>query len=184
MLTMEHIRHRRQVGSSLIEVLIALGLVAVTMLGLLGLQLRSLGTQKDSLDRRAAAVLVGGFADRVSVNFTAFTAGNYNGSMGPTDAPPAAGAVTACATLATCTEANVAARDWDLFQIEVRNRLPVGVAYLTSTATDVRITVGWNDPRRTDAQSGGVDAGTIDPACTAVGLNNDSYRCYSARVSP
>jgi type IV pilus assembly protein PilV len=178
------IRHRRQAGSSLIEVLIALGLVAVTMLGLLGLQLRSLGTQKDSLDRRAAAVLVGGFADRVSVNFNAFIAGEYDGRMGPGDSPPAPGTVTACATLATCTEANVAARDWDLFQIEVRNRLPGGVAYLTSTATDVRITVGWNDPRRTDAASGGVAAGDIDPTCNAVGLANDSYRCYAARVSP
>jgi type IV pilus assembly protein PilV len=175
-------RHRRQAGSSLIEVLIALGLVAVTMLGLLGLQLRSLGTQKDSLDRRAAAVLVGGFADRVSVNFNAFIAGDYDGSMAPTDAPPTT--VTTCATLDTCTEANVAARDWDLFQIEVRNRLPGGVAYLVSTATDVRITVGWNDPRRTDAASGGVAAGDIDPTCNAVGLANDSYRCYAARVSP
>jgi hypothetical protein len=82
LLTMPIIRHRRQAGSSLIEVLIALGLVAVTMLGLLGLQLRSLGTQKDSLDRRAAAVLVGGFADRVSVNFNAFIAGEYDGRYG------------------------------------------------------------------------------------------------------
>jgi type IV pilus modification protein PilV len=180
-------RHRHQSGSSLIEVLIALGLVAVTMLGLLGLQLRSLGAQKDSLDRRAAAVLVGGFADRVSVNFTAFQAAGYNSlAMGPPpgDAPPAPAAVTTCATLATCTEADVAARDWDLFRIEVRNRLPSGVAYVNSTTESARITVGWLDPRRTDAASGGVATTDIDPACNAVGLADSNYRCYSAQVSP
>jgi type IV pilus assembly protein PilV len=173
----------RQGGSSLIEVLIALGLVAVTMLGLLALQLRTLGLQKDSLDRRAAAVLVGGFADRVSVNFTAFRAGNYNNlDMAPGDAPPTAAA--ACGTATNCTPAEVAARDWALFRMEVRNRLPQGVAYLRSDATNTQITVGWLDPARTDAQTGSAAAGANDADCTAVGLNNDSYRCYTARVSP
>lgn len=173
----------RQGGSSLIEVLIALGLVAVTMLGLLALQLRTLGLQKDSLDRRAAAVLVGGFADRVSVNFTAFRAGNYNNlDLAPGDAPPTAS--TACGTATNCTPAEVAARDWALFQIEVRNRLPQGVAYLRSDATNTQITVGWLDPARTDAQTGSAAAGANDADCTAVGLTNDSYRCYTARVSP
>jgi type IV pilus assembly protein PilV len=187
-------RHRRQAGSSLIEVLIALGLVAVTMLGLLGLQLRSLGSQKESLDRRAAAVLVGGFADRVSVNFTAFRAAGYDGlAMGPGDAPPATAAVTTCSTLATCTEANVAARDWDLFRIEVRNRLPGGIAYITTDAgnTSAQITVGWSDPRRTDAASGG--AGDLDAnndnvhdicALADPAFADTTYRCYTARVSP
>lgn len=175
---------RSQSGSSLIEVLIALGLVAVTMLGLLGLQLRSLSFQKDSLDRKAAAVLVGSFADRVSVNFIAFRDGGYNGrAMAPADAPPAEGGATVCVA-DPCTEAEVASRDWDLFQMAVRNRLPGGVAYLTSSATDVRITVGWNDPRRTDAASGGEASGTNDAACTDAGLTDDSYRCYSARVTP
>jgi type IV pilus modification protein PilV len=178
---------RHQAGSSLIEVLIALGLVAVTMLGLLALQLRTLGLQKDSLDRRAAAVLVGGFADRVSVNFTAFRAGGYDttgADLGPTDTPPAS--TTACGTATNCTPAEVAARDWALFQIDVRNRLPQGVAFLRSDATGTQITVGWFDPARTDAQTGSAAAGAAgrDAACTAVGLSDDNYRCYSARVSP
>jgi type IV pilus modification protein PilV len=175
----------RQAGSSLIEVLIALGLVAVTMLGLLALQLRTLGLQKDSLDRRAAAVLVGGFADRVSVNFTAFRAGGYNNrDLGPTDSPPPANGAATCATASNCTPDEVANRDWDLFQIDVRNRLPNGVAFLRSDATNAQITVGWIDPARTEATTGSDAAGAIDAACAAVGLNNDSYRCYTARVSP
>ncbi len=173
---------RGQQGTSLIEVLIALGLVAVTMLGLLGLQLRTMGLQKDSLDRRAAAVLVGGFADRVAVNFTAFRAGAYNGlSLGPLAAPPASGGSSiACSTMAvpsTCTPENAATREWELFQIDVRGRLPGGVAFINSTATDTLITVGWIDPRRTE------DGPGADPICASVGLNAD-YRCYAARVTP
>ena len=176
----------RQTGSSLIEVLIALGLVAVTMLGLLALQLRTLGLQKDSFDRRAAAVLVGGFADRVSVNFRAFRDGDYNNlDFAPADGRPAAAA--ACGTPSNCTPAEVATRDWALFQMDVRDRLPNGVAFIRTNATNALITVGWIDPARTtaaDANTGSAAAGDIDPACAAVGLNNDSYRCYAARVSP
>lgn len=183
MLTMDD-SLKRQSGASLIEVLIALGLVAVTMLGLLGLQLRTLGLQKDSLDRRAAAVIVGGFADRVAINFTAFTDGNYNNlAMGPAAAPPAIGTI-ACTTVSpsTCTPAQVAAREWELFRMEVRNRLPDGVAYVTTTGTDALVTVGWRDIRRQDAASGGTNV--VDPACAAVNLNDADFRCFTARVSP
>jgi len=173
----------RQTGSSLIEVLIALGLVAVTMLGLLAMQLRTLGLQKDSLDRRAAAVLVGGFADRVSANFAGFRDENYNNlAFGPTALLPAA--VSTCDDADRCTPKEVAERDWDLFRIEVRSRLPGGVAFVTSAATDAVITVGWSDPRRTDPAAGGEAAGSFDPVCVAAGLSNDSYRCYAARTTP
>lgn len=183
MLTMPH-SPQRQSGASLIEVLIALGLVAVTMLGLLGLQLRTLGLQKDSLDRRAAAVIVGGFADRVAANFEAFVAGNYNNlAMGPAATPPAIGTVNCSTTVpSNCTTAQVAAREWELFRMEVRNRLPDGVAYVTSDGTEALITVGWRDVRRQDAASGGTS--DVDPVCGAVNLNDADFRCYAARISP
>lgn len=183
MLTIRY-SYSRQSGASLIEVLIALGLVAVTMLGLLGLQLRSLGLQKDSLDRRAAAVIVGGFADRIAVNFTAFSAGDYNNlTMGPAAAPPALGTIGCSTTVpSNCTEAQVAAREWELLRMEVRNRLPDGVAYVRTTIEGALITVGWRDVRRQDAASGGTN--TVDPACAAVNLNDADFRCYAARVAP
>ncbi len=167
----------------MIEILIALVLVAVVMLGLMGLQLRSLGFQKDSLDRRAAAVMVAAFADRVTANYAAFRAASYNNlAMGPTDNPPALTAVTECSASAACTPANAALRDWDLFRLEVRNRLPGGVAFVTSTATVAEITVGWVDPQRTDVASGGTT--TVDTSCAAVGVTDAKFRCYVARVSP
>jgi type IV pilus assembly protein PilV len=167
----------------MIEILISLVLVAVVMLGLMGMQLRSLGFQKDSLDRRAAAVLVAAFGDRVTANYGAFRAARYNDlAMRPTDEPPAAAAITACTASATCTPESAAARDWDLFRNEVRNRLPGGVAFVTSTGTMAEITVGWLDPQRTQVEVGGTS--TADANCAAVGVTDARYRCYLARVSP
>ena len=59
-------------GSSMIEVLVALALVAFTMLGLLAIQLRTQGMQKDSLDRRAAALIAADFLERATGNSAGF----------------------------------------------------------------------------------------------------------------
>ena len=170
-----------QSGSSLIEVLISLFLVAVTMLGLLGLQLRALGLQKDSLDRRTAAVLVSGFADHISMNFPAFSAGNFSGSMLPTASLPSN--ASGCANdSGGCDPSEAAAREFALFAAAVRARLPDGGVWVASNANRAVITVAWRDVRRTDARSGG--EADVDPTCDEVGLNDKNFRCYSARVAP
>jgi type IV pilus assembly protein PilV len=171
---------RSQRGSSLVEVLIALTLVAVTMLGLLGLQLRSLGLQKDSLDRRNAANIVAGFAERITANYAGFETGAYNGlAFNAADTPP--GALIACAT---CLPAQVATRDWQMLQLEVRQRLPGGVAFVNTPANLqwTNIVVGWQDLARRDEFS--VAALVADPVCAAVGIADTTYRCYSANIYP
>ena len=171
----------RQAGSSLIEVLISLFLVAVTMLGLLALQLRALGLQKDSLDRRAAAVLVSGFADHITMNFPGFAGGSFAGSMTPTAEKPTN--VSGCSTqTGGCDAAEAAAREFALFAATVRDRLPDGGAWVNTDANRAEITIAWRDIRRTDAASGGEAA--VDAVCNAVGLTDTSFRCYSARVAP
>lgn len=181
-------RCRRQSGSSLIEVLISLFLVAVTMLGLLGLQLRALGLQKDSLDRRNAAVLAGAFADHIATNFQAFVDNQFDSrSMGISDSPPSVtGNCSVTATGSVCSATQAAEREWARFSAMVRQALPGGVAFVRADDTRATITVGWLDPRRTDANSGGVadDEANRDPLCNAVGITNNNYRCYSTRVLP
>ena len=178
----------RQSGSSLIEVLISLFLVAVTMLGLLGLQLRALGLHKDSLDRRNAAVLAGAFADHIATNFQAFVDNRFDSqSMGVADSPPTTtNACSVTATGATCSPTQAADREWARFSSMVRQMLPGGVAFVRANDTRAVITVGWLDPRRTDAASGGVanTEADRDPLCNAVGITDNNYRCYSTRVLP
>jgi type IV pilus assembly protein PilV len=169
-----------QGGSSLVEVLIALTLVALTMLGLLGLQLRSLSLQKDSFDRRNAASIVAGFAERITANYAGFETAAYNGlAFNAADAPPSA--LVACAT---CTAAQVAVRDWQMLQLEVRQRLPAGVAFVNTPANGqwTSIVVGWQDLTRRSEFA--VAALVPDPVCAGVGVVDTSYRCYSANIYP
>ncbi len=186
-------RSSKQYGASLIEVLIALTLVAFTMLGLLGLQLRSMASQKDSVDRRTAAVLVAGFGERVTGNFAGFEQSLYtnlilNPPGSTANATPPAPA--ACATLTACTTAEIAARDWALFANEVRNRLPGGVASLTTPAglTRVEVIVGWVDTQRVTALNNAGAAVARDAVCPNTTEFNDvanfRYRCYIAAVHP
>ena len=183
-----------QKGSSLIEVLVSLVLVAVTMLGLLGLQLRSMGMQKDSLDRRNAAILVANFADRIAGNFDGANQGAYTGPllMNVGDTPPAG--TSACASSTSCTGLEIGKRDWELLQMEVRKRLPGGVVevHLAPGGTGFIVTVGWMDPQR-DAQDAEALKGSIvdaapkdgiDDACAAIGVNDANYRCYVASIFP
>jgi type IV pilus assembly protein PilV len=179
----------RQSGSSLIEVLIAMFLVAVTMLGLLGLQLRALGLQKDSLDRRAAAVLVSGLADHITMNFQAFSLGRFGSdaanemAMAPSSNVPSLPSDCDSASEA-CNPTDAARREFALFAGAVRARLPDGGAWVTSNSNRAEITVAWRDVRRTDERSGGVATTDVDPICTNVGLDDANFRCYRARVAP
>lgn len=180
----------KQSGSSLIEVLVSLVLVAVTMLGLLGLQLRSMGMQKDSLDRRNAAILVASFADRIAGNFEGANAGVYSGphTMGID------GAVSTTAPTCTdCSIAEIGQRDVALFQSEVKRRLPGGVANIALAPGDagISVTVGWLDPLRESQDSEAlkgtlVDANRdgIDDGCAAMGVVSKEYRCYVASIFP
>jgi type IV pilus assembly protein PilV len=167
-----------QRGSSMIEVLVSLTLVAVVMLGLLALQLRSASFQKDSFDRRKAATIVAAFGERVAANYEGFELASYsNLTFGPSDEAPAA--VSACTG---CTNAQLAARDWDQFRIAIRQQLPGGVAFMDTPANMawLSVVVGWMDVRRPEVETGGA----IDPVCQTVGINDVRYRCYAANIYP
>ena len=90
----------------MIEVLVSLTVVAFGLLGLAGLQARSMSFQKDSFDRKAAAEIAAQMAERIRANYDGFTAGNYNRTMLPTDPVPAA--IPVCANAQDCTSAEIA----------------------------------------------------------------------------
>jgi type IV pilus assembly protein PilV len=183
----------RQRGASLIEVLIALFLVAFTMLGLLSLQLRSQTFQKDSIDRRNAAVIASDFLERAAANFTGFRGGRYDGLSFDIGAvlPPAPGP---CATADVCTDAELVARDWYALRRNVSRQLPGGIAFVTSpvlaggaNSHAVEVTVGWIDPSRQEDDVPAdriVSDGGLAGCPLAVNAADQRYRCYTARAYP
>ena len=171
-------RPRSVRGVSMIEILVTLTIVAFGVLGLLGLQARTLSQQKDSADRKAAAEMVEQLAERMRANHLGFTAGEYDLDLKNTDATP--GSVTVCATKTACTLEEVAARDLDQWVIELRRRIPGSAAYLVWDAAfpnRLSVSVAWAEP-----QSKGEG---VDPLCADIsGDIPADYRCYRTLVYP
>lgn len=165
---------RAQLGLSMIEILVSLTIVAFGLLGLAGLQARSMSMSKDSTDRKAAAEVASQLLERVRANFDGFRAGEYALVMDPQTAPAA---FNACADPQNCTEDEIAARDLSQWSLELRRRLPVSGAYIV-TAPDLAsliVTLAW--------QEGQITNGLPDPDCPQ-NLVDVSFRCLSWEMHP
>ncbi len=130
---------KRLQGFNLIEVLIALIILSVGMLGIAGLYVHSMQAGRTSLFRHHAVTLAGDVADRIRANPRALAAyalagANNNCVAGGID----------------CTPAEMAANDIFLWQQQAVDTLPTGaVAIVFSNAVvppTYQITVSWTEP--------------------------------------
>ncbi len=130
---------RRQRGFSLVEVLIALVILSVGMLGIAGLFVQGMQAGRTSVLRHHAVTLAGDIADRIRANPRAGVA--YEG----------AGADNACVGYGTdCNEASMAAHDVLLWQQQAVDSLPSGAVAVgfdnTATPPLYTIAVSWAEP--------------------------------------
>jgi type IV pilus assembly protein PilV len=132
---------KKQHGISLIEVLIALLLVSIGLLGLASLQANSLKFNRSAYDRSQATQLAYDIADRMRANRTASLAGNYNIAMTSTH---------------TAT-GSIAEQDLTAWIGEVAARLPNGGGAITRAAGTDRFTISvqWSDDRTQDIDPDG-----------------------------
>lgn len=129
----------KQGGFSLIEVLIALIIMSVGMLGIAGLYVQSLQAGRTSMFRHQAVSLAGDIADRIRANPTAGIA--YAG----------VGANNNCVTAnIDCDVVGMAANDVWIWDLQAVNSLPNGDVVVAFDDTVVppifTITVSWNAP--------------------------------------
>lgn len=146
-----------QRGASMIEVLVAILLVSVGLLGIAGLSGATFNYNKVSQMRLTGIALANDLADRARVNVYGYDRGGYDivlsDNFGGTpvavpaanlDLDPAvpANAITAADALA--------AADVDQFLRSVRSRLPQGDAIVTSrpgaNARDLDVWLLWQEP--------------------------------------
>jgi type IV pilus modification protein PilV len=165
-------------GFSLIEVLVTMVLVAVTLLGLMSLQARSLTYQVDSLNGRAASDLLAQFKERLAANHLSYMSGAYSLSIPGDPAPEDPG----CAGPCTDTD-DIAQRELALWYAEVQRRLPAPALFIrplvTTAVTDgINITLGWLD---SEDISGGSTTG-----CAAISdiASDNRYRCITMTIFP
>ncbi|MEM7431470.1 MAG: type IV pilus modification protein PilV [Pseudomonadota bacterium] len=134
-----HTVHRQR-GFSLVEVLIALVIMSVGMLGIAGLYVHSLQAGRTSQFSHQAVTLAGDVADRIRANPTA--GADYAG---------AGGANNACGGVASnCDATAMADSDIFLWKDQAQNTLPGGQVDVTyddtTTPPQFTISVSWEDP--------------------------------------
>ena len=128
-------------GFTLLEVLVALVVLSIGLLGLSGLQTTSLRNNHSAFLRSQATVVTNDIIDRMRANRDSATAGDYD--IAYTTATPAAG----CGGGSGCSAADVASIDLNAWRSYVE-RLPGGEGEIgVSGAGIAEVKVRWADTR-------------------------------------
>jgi type IV pilus assembly protein PilV len=131
--------HKQQHGFSLVEVLIALIIMSVGMLGIATLFVQSMQAGRTSMFRHHAVTMAGDVADRIRANPRAGAAyeglGADNGCVG---------------TGNDCNEAAMAAHDILLWDAQADESLPNGTVTITyndvAAPPEYTIRIDWDEP--------------------------------------
>ena len=114
---------QRQAGFTLIEVLVALVVMAVGMLGIAGLYIESLRSGHMSVSYTNAVTLAASMADRIRANQTGI--GAYAGAAAG-NATAGTAANNCVNGAADCTAAQLATDDWFWWYEDVKAQMPEG----------------------------------------------------------
>jgi type IV pilus assembly protein PilV len=136
-------------GFTLVEVLVALVVMAVGLLGIAALYVEGLRAGRTSIYRTAAVNLAADMADRIRANPAASAA--YAGTGPGTD--------NFCVNgMDDCSAADLAADDWFRWREDIERRLPPGASGGIEVAnlgviTQYDITVTWPEPGQEEPSS-------------------------------
>lgn len=126
---------QRQAAFTLFEVLIAMLILSIGLLGLAGLQAAGMRNNNDAYMRSQASVLAYDMADRIRTNRAAdYIAPLPNGTE-----------VTACLSSPGCTPGSMAQHDIFEWQTAIGASLPLGAGTITLNGGVYTISVSWDD---------------------------------------
>jgi type IV pilus assembly protein PilV len=130
----------KNAGFTLIEILIAMVVLALGLLGLAGLQATSLRNNQSAYNRSQATELAYELADRMRANVAGKAA--YTAIL-----PSSATAKANCLTTTGCSPAEMAENDLFEWNSAVKNNLPSGIGTLAVSANVYTIGITWDDDR-------------------------------------
>ena len=167
--TQHQTRHQFQSGFTLLEVMIALVIFSIGLLGLAGLQAGGLRSNTQAQLRTIATIQAYDMADRIRANPRGVEDGNYNAMDDST--PTAEDCINA-----TCTAAEMATYDYYEWEETNQDVLPSGHGTISSTVVNgVRlftITVMWDEER----------TGVTGTSCS--GNPTVDLKCYALVIEP
>jgi type IV pilus assembly protein PilV len=145
---------RRELGASLIEMMVATLLLSIGLLSMAGLQANALKLSKEAQFRSAAADLANAFAEAAKANLTGALAGNYNFANAYTAPTAAFPQPSTCRDgITVCTAAQIATDDLAAWRESARLSLPGGslfaqlVAGGINTPASIDLWVLWQAPQ-------------------------------------
>lgn len=145
--------HCRASGFTLLEVLVALVVLSIGLLGLSGLQSNSLRNNYNALQRSQATILTSDIIDRMRANRAGAVTGRYNIEYSDDDPD----AFTCTPVTGGCNESQVAQMDLSEWRTYVK-RLPAGQSKVSVDAAGVvEIEVCWGEARGEDPADCGED---------------------------
>jgi type IV pilus assembly protein PilV len=206
LIKMQKTDFRDQRGITLVESLVAIVVASLGILGVLGVQMRTLSDTQTSVHRGQAIRLIEDLSERMKVhpnalnNIANFTIGWRAG------AAPTPQAAKICTGATTCTQAEFAAYDLIEWKRAVERALPLGDANVFFAPTEpvagsrrqVGVLIRWRENERdTDAAYLGslgtetaILGGTGAPPCNASAISTPRYTCHlqyipvSSRCAP
>lgn len=149
---------RSVAGFTLLEVLIAVVVLSIGLLGLAGLQTTGLRNNQDAYVRTVATTLANDMADRMRANMAGFNAGNYDNNAAQS---------AICETNSGCSPQAMAQHDTFLWN-QALAALPSGQGDVATNGGIVTVTVRW-DSNRTGVNGLGCSGDpNVDLACLSV----------------
>jgi type IV pilus assembly protein PilV len=137
------LKRNSQSGFTMVEVLVALVVLAIGLLGIAALYLSSLQAGRTAVYRTEAVTLAADLADRIRMNRTAQAA--YGTLFADTEV-----AVPACSTTGGCSDADLASTDLSNWKAAIALLLPQGQGQVAVTLpaaagepTTYVVTVRW-----------------------------------------
>jgi len=138
---------QRQAAFTLFEVMIAVVILSIGLLGLASLQAAGMRSNNTAYMRSQASVLAYDMADRMRAN----RQGNYLAT---------ANEQAACLTTAGCTTDEMAQNDISEWDAAITDTLPEGTGTITLSGTVYTIKVLWDDNRDGNADIADPDFST------------------------
>lgn len=126
-----HHRTRRQRGFSLIEVLIAILILAIGLLGMAHMQASGMRSTHGAYLRTQATILAGDILDSMRANVTAARGGSYD-----------------VAFAANGTAGTIDGDDLVAWKANLAAMLPAGDGQITTTGSDVTVEISWTGLRQ------------------------------------
>lgn len=149
---------KRQRGVALIESLVAIVVASLGILGIVGIQLRTLADTQTSVRREQAIRLIEDLSERMKVNPNALNnLASYASAFSDTPTP------TACPTTG-CSPTQQATYDLAKWKESVAQNLPLGAASIflapgeTAARRQLGVMISWRENERVGSKTDDIDA--------------------------